>query len=434
MKTRIKLMSRSEKSNLMNIMFLLFSLLFFSNNVYSFEIETPVDHIFPYCEIDGIKYKYDPETLTATVIDSWHVRYKSTAEYSYYYVPLTQGYATMSSVTIPSTIIPPGETQEYTVTKISHAFLFPPSYYEVFSSPQEVSIPETIEEIYFSFESCNKLKEFNLKNVRYIDSHSLRFCLNLESFQINDNNPAYSVRDGMLYNKAGDTLLIVPPGRDKISHKLEIPEGTTHIRYGAVRGNIEEVICPSTLVSIENMAFSDSWLSLRSISFNKGLKIIGAVAFTHCRNITDISLPEGLEEIGDGAFEGCPLRPVIIPASVRVADNPFDQDVSLIFLGTTPPDADNVPFPRQPGNTGTLIVPKEALQAYKEHVFWGKYNLILGYTNMDELESLLAGLLASVSSPYHQATPAPIFDIQGRKLNQVPNKGLYIKNKKKWLK
>ena len=433
MKTRIKLMSRSEKSNLMNIMFLLFSLLFFSNNVYSCETETPVDHIFPYCEIDGIKYKYDPETLTATVIDSWRVEYKSIGECSYYYVPLTQGYATMSSVTIPSTIIPPGETQEYTVTKISHAFHFLPSYYGVFPSPQEVSIPETIEEIYISFESCDKLKEFNLKNVRYIDSHSLRSCLNLESFQINDNNPAYSVRDGMLYNKAGDTLIFVPAGRYKISYKLEIPEGTITIGEDAFSlGKIEKIICPSTLVSIDTFAF-DLNTNLRSILFNKGLKRIGYGAFLHCTNLTDISLPEGLEEIGYAAFEGCPLRRVIIPASVRVADDPFNGDVSLVFIGTTPPDAErSLDYNNNPKEyTGTLYVPEEALQAYQEHVFWGQYQSIIGYTDLDEL---LASLPSSVSSPYHQATPAPIFDIQGRKLNQVPNKGLYIKNKKKWLK
>ena len=431
MKTRIKLMSRSEKSNLMNIMFLLFSLLFFSNNVYSCETETPVDHIFPYCEIDGIKYKYDPETLTATVIDSWRVEYKSIGECSYYYVPLTQGYATMSSVTIPSTIIPPGETQEYTVTEIIDAFNAD-TYHPI--DVQEVSIPETIKKIDYSFRYCYKLKEFNLKNVRFIESYNnFVQCPSLESFQLNEDNPAYSVRDGMLYNKAGDTLIFVPAGRYKISYKLEIPEGTITIGEDAFSlGKIEKIICPSTLVSIDTFAF-DLNTNLRSILFNKGLKRIGYGAFLHCTNLTDISLPEGLEEIGYAAFEGCPLRRVIIPASVRVAEDPFNADVSLIFIGTTPPDAERrLDYNNNPKEyTGTLYVPEEALQAYQEHVFWGQYQSIIGYTDLDEL---LASLPSSVSSPYHQATPTPIFDIQGRKLNQVPNKGLYIKNKKKWLK
>lgn len=429
MKIRVELMSLSEKSDLVNIMFLLFSLLFFSNDMHGFAIETPVAHIFPYCEIDGIRYKYDPETLTASVIDDWYVWYKRSedGEDAYYYVPLTKGYNT-TSVTIPSTIVPPEETREYTVTKINQAFHLNLESTHV----KEIIIPETIEEIIHSFSDCKYLEKFNLKNVRFIDWASFRVCKNLESFQINEDNPAYSVRDGLLYNKGCDTLLLVPAGRYKISYILEIPEGTTTIREDAMQyGNVEKILCPSTLVSIETFAFAHN-SSLRSVSFNQGLKRIARQAFVDC-NITDISLPDSLEEINYCSFYRCPLKRVIIPASVKVADDSFNRDVSLVFIGTTPPDAerrlDNNNNPKE--YTGTLYVPEEALQAYQEHVFWGQYQSIIGYTDLDEL---LASLPSSVSSPRHHTSPVPIFDLHGRKLHQIPNKGLYIRNNKKWLK
>ena len=109
--------------------------------------EIPTNHIFPYCEINSIKYKYDPETLSATVIESWNVHgkdYWKQNEYgdsmkvaSDYYVPLTKGYNFSGSLEIPSTIIPPGETREYNVTKIDGAFKY--------SLLNEVILPETIE-------------------------------------------------------------------------------------------------------------------------------------------------------------------------------------------------------------------------------------------------------------------------------------------------
>lgn len=85
-----------------NRVFIIIALLLAAVGLNAKDIDKPVDHLFPYCEIEGIKYKYDPETLTATVIEGWRVNYEnvwsvnengdSTLVERHNYVPLTQGY------------------------------------------------------------------------------------------------------------------------------------------------------------------------------------------------------------------------------------------------------------------------------------------------------------------------------------------------------
>lgn len=48
------------------------------------------------------------------------------------------------------------------------------------------------------------------------------------------------------------------------------------------------------------------------------LKIIGAGAFYMCSSLSDIELPDGLEEIGCGAFRASGLKSITTPLSVRI--------------------------------------------------------------------------------------------------------------------
>ena len=53
-------------------------------------------------------------------------------------------------------------------------------------------------------------------------------------------------------------------------------------------------------------------------------KKIGDEAFSGTNHVHELSLPEGLEEIGNNAFHGCDLQSLTIPSSVRkMGNNPF---------------------------------------------------------------------------------------------------------------
>ena len=82
------------------------------------------------------------------------------------------------------------------------------------------------------------------------------------------------------------------------------------IKYNQVKldkytGTCKEVILPSFITIIMTNAFKES--SVTSIKLNNGLKVIGAGAFNskgHSSGIEDIDIPETVELIDEGAFQG----------------------------------------------------------------------------------------------------------------------------------
>ena len=73
--------------------------------------------------------------------------------------------------------------------------------------------------------------------------------------------------------------------------------------YFLYKKTIEKVILPKHIISIGDYALSGS--SISDIVFTgHDLRTIGKDAFSHCNNLYNISIPEGVENIGQVAFEG----------------------------------------------------------------------------------------------------------------------------------
>ena len=80
--------------------------------------------------------------------------------------------------------------------------------------------------------------------------------------------------------------------------------------------NLNNVVIPDSVTIIKDYAFRDSGLT--SVTFGKSLKSLGFRAFYGCKGITDLALPDFLETIGQGAFESCAgLEEIIIPNGVK---------------------------------------------------------------------------------------------------------------------
>ena len=87
-----------------------------------------------------------------------------------------------------------------------------------------------------------------------------------------------------------------------------------------IRG-IRKIVFSDGITSVSDLLllnYNDRYM-IESISFGKNIKRIGYRAFEYCENLTSITLPESLEEIGDLSFIGCGFVNLEIPDSVTKA-------------------------------------------------------------------------------------------------------------------
>ena len=82
-------------------------------------------------------------------------------------------------------------------------------------------------------------------------------------------------------------------------------------------GTLKEVELPNGLLEIGEGAFSQC-TSLKRMSI-PSITVIPANAFMYCRKLEEVELCEGLQTIGNGAFNRCrALKRIVIPSTVTI--------------------------------------------------------------------------------------------------------------------
>ena len=133
---------------------------------------------------------------------------------------------------------------------------------------------------------------------------------------VSPNNPAYSVEDGVLFNK-NKTLLIRYPS-NKNAESYVIPDSVITIGDRAFQEcyPLREVTFPNSVTSIGDSAFHYCE-NLASVVLPKGLTTIGADAFSYCFKLSQAMIPDGVTAVGDYAFYDCnKLTEVVLSDSV----------------------------------------------------------------------------------------------------------------------
>lgn len=109
-------------------------------------------------------------------------------------------------------------------------------------------------------------------------------------------------------------------------------DGKTLIRFPS--GREGDFNIPDGVEAIGELAFEDS--SIRSVSFPDSVKEIGSSAFYRCKQLREVHFGSGLPVLGgDGrsVFESCPeLKEVRIPRTVKLIDNHVFEDCGLSRL------------------------------------------------------------------------------------------------------
>jgi hypothetical protein len=88
----------------------------------------------------------------------------------------------------------------------------------------------------------------------WIGDYAFYNCSGISGFSVHDDNLYFSANEGLLYNKAGDSVYICPLSK---SGSLSLPESVRHIGTSAFDGcsKLSEILLPQNLTSIAPYAF-----------------------------------------------------------------------------------------------------------------------------------------------------------------------------------
>ena len=93
------------------------------------------------------------------------------------------------------------------------------------------------------------------------------------------------------------------------------------------RGTAKDVVIPDSVKEIGEFAFAGT--EITSITFSNNVEKIGYGAFSDCKGLTNIVIPEIIKEMGGSVFSGCTgLKSVTIKAK-KVGDGQFNGCTSL---------------------------------------------------------------------------------------------------------
>ena len=178
------------------------------------------------------------------------------------------------------------------------------SYQSFFASPLEkIILPVSIEELPGgAFENCTKLKTVNIPpKVTSVDG-IFKACDKLEAINVDEGNEVFKSTDGVLFDKTAHSLVKYPSA--KKGKTYEVPEGT-------------QAIMPNAF----------EYTGLTGVTIPGSVRLIGNNAFLFCKSLKEVNLSEGVEELGDFAFQWCSgLAKITLPASlVKTGRNPFSS-------------------------------------------------------------------------------------------------------------
>lgn len=253
-------------------------------------------------------------------------------------------------------------------------------------------------------QKCNLTGEFILPSgIIYIGENAFGPCHYLTGkVQIPEKLDILN-RGAFPENLTGDVR--IPQGIkivNGISKKISsvyFPEGVEEIGDWAFEGvgTLKGDICfPSTIKRIGESSFSHT--SISHISLPEGLDIIEYGSFYDCKFLQDtLIIPSATTKIKGKAFQYCEkLTAVVLSENLQVIEHEAFADCrSLDYircLSVEPPKLDGSAFNGVEKNNFTVVVPPEAIEAYKNADGWKEFKRISGYRNF-VCRPMQAGLL-----------------------------------------
>ena len=242
-------------------------------------------------------------------------------------------------------------------------------------------------------QKCNITGEFILPpNIKYLGGNAFGSCPYMtgkmhipESLQVLESG-------AFPPNLTGD--ISIPPHIKKIGQlpkkitSIHIPEGVEELDEWALAGNhalTGDIHLPSTVMKLGKEVFADSYVA--HVHLPEGLNIIPRESFRDCIYLRDtMTIPSTVQYIESKAFSNCRmLSAVVLPKGLlRIDGDAFANCRSLEMIvchAIEPPQIQGSTFNGIEKNDVALVVPEEAIDAYKNAAHWKEFKRISAYRN-----------------------------------------------------
>ncbi len=184
----------------------------------------------------------------------------------------------------------------------------------------------------WAFQNCISITNVEIPDsITFIGTGAFAGCYSLTDIEVSADNSAYSVDDGVLFNKDKTSLISYLAGKTNTSYI--IPDTVTSIGNWAFYGcsTLKNITIGERVTSIGNNAFSGCD-SITSINIPDSVTNIGSEAFAHCINLVSVTLGNNVTSIGTYAFASGGIKSITIPNSVTNIDN-YAFSVPTILYG-----------------------------------------------------------------------------------------------------
>ncbi|MCD8215833.1 MAG: leucine-rich repeat protein [Clostridiales bacterium] len=184
---------------------------------------------------------------------------------------------------------------------------------------------------YKAFYYCTSLTSVSIPDSVTSITHSFDYCTQLASINVDSENICFKSEDGILFNKAGTTLIRYPEGKNDDEYTIpnEVTSVDSYSFYNCT--HLKSVNISDSTVSIGSYAFSQC-SKLADVVISESVTNIGMYAFSSCKKITNITIPDSVTSINSYAFSYCTgLTSITIPGSVEeIGNSAFKNCSSLI--------------------------------------------------------------------------------------------------------
>ncbi|MBR6529981.1 MAG: leucine-rich repeat protein [Clostridia bacterium] len=151
-------------------------------------------------------------------------------------------------------------------------------------------------------------------SLRVFTANAITGNTSLESITLAEGNTSFTLRDGVLYNASGSTLVLYPAKKADTEFWMPFSVKTVGTAAFYAAKNLKSIHFSDKLETVEsptqtNFAGAfENCTSLKEVSFSLSLKKIGDYAFMGCDSLEKLFIPYSLNKvkIGNGAFLNCP--------------------------------------------------------------------------------------------------------------------------------